>query len=87
MSLQIFSVGGALRDALLAQPVKDKDWVVVGGTPEEMTRLGYAAVGKDFPVFLHPTSREEYALARTERKTAPGYKGFVVHASPEVSLA
>ena len=87
MSLQIFSVGGALRDALLAQPVKDKDWVVVGGTPEEMTQLGYAAVGKDFPVFLHPTSREEYALARTERKTAPGYKGFVVHASPEVSLA
>ena len=87
MSLQTFSVGGALRDALLAQPVKDKDWVVVGGTPEEMTQLGYAAVGKDFPVFLHPTSREEYALARTERKTAPGYKGFVVHASPEVSLA
>ena len=87
MSLQIFSVGGALRDALLAQPVKDKDWVVIGGTPEEMTQLGYAAVGKDFPVFLHPTSREEYALARTERKTAPGYKGFVVHASPEVSLA
>ena len=87
MSLQIFSVGGALRDALLAQPVKDKDWVVVGGTPEEMTQLGYATVGKDFPVFLHPTSREEYALARTERKTAPGYKGFVVHASPEVSLA
>ena len=87
MSLQIFSVGGALRDALLAQPVKDKDWVVVGGTPEQMTQLGYATVGKDFPVFLHPTSREEYALARTERKTAPGYKGFVVHASPEVSLA
>jgi len=87
MSMQIFSVGGALRDALLAQPVKDKDWVVVGGTPEEMTQLGYATVGKDFPVFLHPTSREEYALARTERKTAPGYKGFVVHASPEVSLA
>ena len=87
MSLQIFSVGGALRDALLNQAVKDKDWVVVGGTPEEMTQLGYAAVGKDFPVFLHPTSREEYALARTERKTAPGYKGFVVHASPKVSLA
>ena len=85
-SLQIFSVGGALRDALLNQAVKDKDWVVVGGTPEEMTQLGYATVGKDFPVFLHPTSHEEYALARTERKTAPGYKGFVVHASPEVSL-
>ncbi len=86
MSLQIFSVGGAIRDALLNQPVKDKDWVVVGGTPEEMSKLGYTTVGKDFPVFLHPTSREEYALARTERKTAPGYKGFVVHASPEVSL-
>ena len=86
MSLQIFSVGGALRDALLNQTVKDKDWVVVGGTPEEMTKLGYVTVGKDFPVFLHPTSREEYALARTERKTAPGYKGFVVHASPEVTL-
>ena len=85
-SLQIFSVGGAIRDALLNQAVKDKDWVVVGGTPEAMTQLGYAAVGKDFPVFLHPTSREEYALARTERKTAPGYKGFVVHASPEVTL-
>ncbi len=85
-NLQIFSVGGALRDALLNQSVKDKDWVVVGGTPEEMTQLGYVTVGKDFPVFLHPTSREEYALARTERKTAPGYKGFVVHASSEVSL-
>ena len=72
MSLQIFSVGGAIRDALLNQPVKDKDWVVVGGTPEEMSKLGYTTVGKDFPVFLHPTSREEYALARTERKTAPG---------------
>ena len=86
-SLQIFSVGGAIRDALLNQSVKDKDWVVVGGTPEEMSQLGYTPVGKDFPVFLHPVSREEYALARTERKTAPGYKGFVVHASPEVSLA
>ena len=86
MNLQIFSVGGAIRDALLNQTVKDKDWVVVGGTPEEMTKLGYVTVGKDFPVFLHPTSREEYALARTERKTAPGYKGFVVHASPEVTL-
>jgi len=85
--MQIFSVGGAIRDALLNQSVKDKDWVVVGGTPEEMSQLGYTPVGKDFPVFLHPVSREEYALARTERKTAPGYKGFVVHASPEVSLA
>ena len=86
MTMQIFSVGGAIRDALLHQPVKDKDWVVVGSTPDEMTQLGFQTVGKDFPVFLHPTSREEYALARTERKTAPGYKGFVVHASPEVTL-
>ena len=86
MAMQIFSVGGAIRDALLHQPVKDKDWVVVGATPEQMTQLGYQTVGKDFPVFLHPTTREEYALARTERKTAPGYKGFVVHASPEVTL-
>ena len=85
-SLQIFSVGGAIRDALLNQSVKDKDWVVVGGTPEDMAKLGYTTVGKDFPVFLHPASREEYALARTERKTAPGYKGFVLHASPDVSL-
>ena len=84
--MQIFSVGGAIRDALLRQPVKDKDWVVVGATPAEMTALGYQTVGKDFPVFLHPHSREEYALARTERKTAPGYKGFVVHASPDVTL-
>jgi len=86
MGLQIFSVGGAIRDALLHQPVQDKDWVVVGATPQDMTQLGYQTVGKDFPVFLHPSSREEYALARTERKTAPGYKGFVVHASPEVTL-
>ena len=86
MAMQIFSVGGSIRDALLHQPVKDKDWVVVGATPEQMTQLGYQTVGKDFPVFLHPTTREEYALARTERKTAPGYKGFVVHASPEVTL-
>jgi len=86
MAMQFFSVGGSIRDALLHQPVKDKDWVVVGATPEQMTQLGYQTVGKDFPVFLHPTTREEYALARTERKTAPGYKGFVVHASPEVTL-
>jgi tRNA nucleotidyltransferase (CCA-adding enzyme) len=86
MAMQIFSVGGAIRDALLQQPVKDKDWVVVGATPEQMTQQGYQTVGKDFPVFLHPTTREEYALARTERKTAPGYKGFTVHASPEVTL-
>jgi tRNA nucleotidyltransferase (CCA-adding enzyme) len=86
MAMQIFSVGGAIRDALLHQAVKDKDWVVVGATPEQMTQQGYQTVGKDFPVFLHPQTREEYALARTERKTAPGYKGFTVHASPEVTL-
>lgn len=68
MTMQIFSVGGAIRDALLRQPVKDKDWVVVGATPADMTALGYQTVGKDFPVFLHPQSREEYALARTSVK-------------------
>ena len=84
--MQIFLVGGAVRDALLGLPVQDRDWVVVGSTPEELTRLGYLPVGKDFPVFLHPETKEEYALARTERKTAPGYRGFVVHAAPDVSL-
>ena len=79
-------VGGAVRDALLGLPVKDRDWVVVGSTPEAMTALGYMPVGKDFPVFLHPRTREEYALARTERKTARGYRGFAVHAAPEVTL-
>lgn len=79
-------VGGALRDALLGLPVKDRDWVVVGGTPEAMGALGYVPVGKDFPVFLHPATHEEYALARTERKTARGYKGFAVHADPVVTL-
>jgi tRNA nucleotidyltransferase (CCA-adding enzyme) len=85
--MQIFLVGGAVRDALLGLPVQDRDWVVVGSTPEELTRLGYLPVGKDFPVFLHPNTREEYALARTERKTAPGYRGFAVHAAPNVTLA
>ena len=84
--MQIYLVGGAVRDRLLGLPVKERDWVVVGATPEEMVQLGYRPVGKDFPVFLHPETHEEYALARTERKTAPGYKGFVVHASPEVTL-
>lgn len=84
--MQIYLVGGAVRDKLLGLPVKECDWVVVGATPEEMAKLGYRPVGKDFPVFLHPETNEEYALARTERKTAPGYKGFVVHASPEVTL-
>ncbi len=85
-STAIYCVGGAVRDRLLGLPVQDHDWVVVGSTPEEMASLGYRPVGKDFPVFLHPETHEEYALARTERKTAPGYKGFVIHASPDVTL-
>ncbi len=84
--MQIFMVGGAVRDALLGLPVQDHDWVVVGSTPEELAALGYLPVGKDFPVFLHPQTREEYALARTERKTARGYRGFEVQASPDVTL-
>jgi tRNA nucleotidyltransferase (CCA-adding enzyme) len=84
--IRVCVVGGAVRDRLLGLPVRDRDHVVVGATPEEMAALGFRPVGKDFPVFLHPRSQEEYALARTERKTAPGYKGFVVHASPEITL-
>jgi tRNA nucleotidyltransferase (CCA-adding enzyme) len=84
--LKVYSVGGAVRDELLGLPVKDQDFVVVGSTPAEMEAAGYRPVGKDFPVFLHPKTHEEYALARTERKTAPGYKGFQIHASPEVTL-
>lgn len=84
--MKVYSVGGAVRDELLGLPVKDRDFVVVGSTPSEMQALGYRPVGKDFPVFLHPKTHEEYALARTERKTAPGYKGFQIHASPEVTL-
>lgn len=84
--MKTFLVGGAVRDQLLNYPVKEKDWVVIGETPDSMVKQGFRPVGKDFPVFLHPQSGEEYALARTERKTAPGYKGFVVHASPDVSL-
>ena len=84
--MRIYSVGGAVRDELLGLPVKDRDWVVVGSTPEEMERLGYKPVGNQFPVFLHPETREEYALARTERKVARGYRGFRVYASPEVTL-
>ena len=82
----VFVVGGAVRDALMGQPVNDRDWVVVGSTPEAMTAQGFVPVGKDFPVFLHPQTREEYALARTERKTARGYKGFAVQAAPDVTL-
>ncbi len=82
----IYCVGGAVRDALLGLPVHDCDWVVVGSTPEAMLAQGFKPVGKDFPVFLHPDSHEEYALARTERKTARGYQGFVIHAAPDVTL-
>ena len=84
--MQIYMVGGAVRDALLGLPVQDRDWVVVGATPEALVAQGYVPVGKYFPVFLHPASREEYALARTERKTAQGYRGFAVHAAPDVTL-
>ncbi len=84
--MQIYMVGGAVRDALLGRPVNDHDWVVVGATPEQMLAEGYLAVGRDFPVFLHPETREEYALARTERKSGRGYRGFVVESSPEVTL-
>ncbi|MFM8610330.1 MAG: multifunctional CCA addition/repair protein [Burkholderiaceae bacterium] len=84
--MQVFRVGGAVRDALLGLPVRDVDWVVVGATPEQMAQQGYQPVGRDFPVFLHPHTREEYALARTERKSGRGYRGFVVQASPDVTL-
>ncbi|MDB5727768.1 MAG: multifunctional addition/repair protein [Noviherbaspirillum sp.] len=84
--MKTFIVGGAVRDELLGLPVQDHDYVVVGATPDDMIALGFTPVGKDFPVFLHPATREEYALARTERKTAPGYKGFVFHAEPDVTL-
>lgn len=86
MSMKIYVVGGAVRDALLGLPVQDHDHVVVGATPEQMVAAGFRPVGKDFPVFLHPKTQEEYALARTERKTAPGYHGFVFHTSPDVTL-
>jgi tRNA nucleotidyltransferase (CCA-adding enzyme) len=84
--MKIYTVGGAVRDGLLGLPVKDRDYVVVGATPQQMEQLGYRAVGRDFPVFLHPETHEEYALARTERKTAPGYHGFAFHAAPDVTL-
>ncbi|HFD13171.1 MAG TPA: multifunctional CCA addition/repair protein [Crenotrichaceae bacterium] len=84
--MNTYLVGGAVRDQLLNYPVKEHDWVVVGSTAEHMLAQGFQPVGKDFPVFLHPQTHEEYALARTERKTAPGYKGFSIHADPSVSL-
>lgn len=82
----VYCVGGAVRDALLGLPVHDRDWVVVGSTPADMMAQGFKPVGRDFPVFLHPQSHEEYALARTERKIAQGYKGFSIYAAPEVTL-
>lgn len=84
--MKAYVVGGAVRDGLLGQPVNDRDWVVVGATPEMLVAQGYRPVGRDFPVFLHPTTHEEVALARTERKTASGYHGFVFHAAPDVTL-
>lgn len=86
MTMQVYVVGGAVRDELLGLPVQDRDYVVVGATPEAMLAAGFRAVGKDFPVFLHPHTHAEYALARTERKTAPGYHGFAFHAAPDVTL-
>ncbi|MBB4845580.1 tRNA nucleotidyltransferase (CCA-adding enzyme) [Paucibacter oligotrophus] len=84
--MQTFLVGGAVRDALLGRPVQDRDWVVIGADPASMLAAGFLPVGQDFPVFLHPQTHEEYALARTERKTAPGYHGFAFHAAPDVTL-
>jgi tRNA nucleotidyltransferase (CCA-adding enzyme) len=84
--MRVYRVGGAVRDSLLGHPHNETDWVVVGSTPAEMLTAGYTQVGRDFPVFLHPETKEEYALARTERKTAPGHQGFAVHADPSVTL-
>jgi tRNA nucleotidyltransferase (CCA-adding enzyme) len=84
--MKVYAVGGCVRDQLLGVPVADRDWVVVGATPAEMIAAGFRPVGKDFPVFLHPQTQEEYALARTERKIAPGYHGFAFHAAPDVTL-
>ena len=84
--MQIYKVGGAVRDRLLGRPVHDIDWLVVGATAEQLLAQGFRPVGDDFPVFLHPQSGEEYALARTERKSGKGYAGFVFHASPDVTL-
>jgi tRNA nucleotidyltransferase (CCA-adding enzyme) len=84
--MEVYLVGGAVRDELLGLPVREKDWVVVGATQDELERLGFKPVGRDFPVFLHPRTHEEYALARTERKTSAGYRGFAIHCSPDVTL-
>ncbi|MBS0427534.1 MAG: multifunctional CCA addition/repair protein [Proteobacteria bacterium] len=84
--MEIYLVGGAVRDRLLGLPVSDRDWVVVGATPDDMAAQGFVPVGRDFPVFLHPVTHEEHALARTERKSGPGYRGFTVHTAPDVTL-
>jgi tRNA nucleotidyltransferase (CCA-adding enzyme) len=84
--MQVYLVGGAVRDELLGRPVHERDWVVVGATAAEMQRAGFRAVGREFPVFLHPVTKQEYALARQERKTGPGYRGFSVEFSPDVTL-
>ena len=86
MSYKAYIVGGAVRDRLLGIPIKDKDWVVIGATPEQMLQEGFQPVGKDFPVFLHPATKDEYALARTEKKQGKGYRGFVFYSSPDVTL-
>ena len=86
MVMEVYLVGGAVRDELLGLPVKERDWCIVGATPDDMKELGYRPVGRDFPVFLHPKTAEEYALARTERKTAAGYHGFTFHTSPDVTI-
>lgn len=84
--MRVYLVGGAVRDRLLGHPITERDWVVIGETPESMLAQGFKPVGKDFPVFLHPQTHEEYALARTERKIAPGYRGFAINSAPDVSL-
>src|SRR3982751_6044789 len=84
--MQVYLVGGAVRDRLLGRTVKERDWVVVGATPAELERAGFIPVGRDFPVFLHPQTKEEHALARLERKTGPGYRGFSTEFSPDVTL-
>ena len=84
--LQAYLVGGAVRDRIMGRPVQDRDWVVVGSTPDQMTGLGFKPVGRDFPVFLHPDTNEEYALARTERKMARGYHGFEFLSDPDITL-
>ena len=84
--MKIYLVGGAVRDELLGLEIKDRDYVVVGATPEDMVARGFKPVGANFPVFLHPDTKEEYALARTERKSGHGYKGFTVYSTPDVTL-